>query len=70
VVYAFVPGTDGSITEDSEIVGILYLKPGDMEVLLQTSELQAWEGYMSFQAYEESELEITPSVTLTPTPGG
>jgi hypothetical protein len=70
VVYAFVPGTTGSITEDSEIVGILYLKPADMETLLVTSDLQAWEGYMSYQAYEESELEITPSVTLTPTPGG
>lgn len=70
VVYAFVPGATGSITEGSEIIGVLHLKQRDIDLLLQTSELQAWEGYMSYQAYEESELEITPSVTLTPTPGG
>jgi hypothetical protein len=70
VLYAFVEGTAGSLSEDSEIIGVLYLKQSDMDLLLQTSELQAWEGYQSFQAYEESELEITPSVTLTPTPGG
>jgi hypothetical protein len=72
VLYAFVEGTTGSLSEDSPIIGILYMKPSDMELLLQTSDpgLQAWEGYQSYQYYDESELEITPSITLTPTPGG
>lgn len=70
VLYVFVEGTTGSLSETSEIIGVLYLKQDEMDLLLQTSELQAWEGYQSYQAYEESELEITPSVTLTPTPGG
>jgi hypothetical protein len=70
VLYAFVEGTTGTLSENSEIIGMLYLKQSDMDLLMQTSELQAWEGYQSYQAYEESELEITPSVTLTPTPGG
>lgn len=68
VIYAFVEGTGASLTEDSEIIGILYMKSSDMETLFETSEpgLQAWEGYDSYQYYDESELEITPSVTVTP----
>jgi hypothetical protein len=68
VVYAFVAGTSGTLTEDSEIIGILYLKDSDMQTLFETSQpgLQAWEGYQSYQYYDESELEITPSVTETP----
>ena len=68
VIYAFVPGTTGELTEDSEIIGVLYLKPSDIETLFETSApgLQEWEGYQSYQYYDESELEITPSVTLTP----
>lgn len=70
VIYAFVPGTTGALSADSEIIGVLYMRQDEMDLLMQTSELQAWEGYQTYQAYEESELEITPSITLTPTPGG
>lgn len=70
VVYAFVPGTQGSLTEDSEIVGILLMKPEDMDLLLKTNDLHAWEGFQSYSYYESGEFEVTPSVTLTPTPGG
>jgi len=70
VVYAFVPGTQGSLTEDSEIVGILLMKPEDMDLLLKTNDLHAWEGYQSYTDYESGEFEVTPSVTLTPTPSG
>ena len=70
VIYAFVPGTEGSITEDSEIVGILYMTPEDMDLLIQTNDLHAWEGYQSYTDYQSGEFEVTPSVTLTPTPSG
>jgi hypothetical protein len=68
VIYAFVPGTGGSVTGSSEIIGVLYMKPSDMELLLQTSSLRAWQGFQSFQAYEQQEFVVTPSVTLTPAP--
>ncbi|MCC6803543.1 MAG: hypothetical protein IT319_11725 [Anaerolineae bacterium] len=70
VAYAFVPGTTGSLTEDSEIVGILYLTPSDMDLLVKTSNLHTWDGYKSYEAYDTSEFDVTPSVTLTPTPEG
>lgn len=68
VIYAFVEGTSGSLTEDSEIIGILFLTPDDMTTLFEQSTpgLQAWEGYDTYQYYDESELEITPSMTATP----
>lgn len=68
VIYAFVEGTSGALSEDSEIIGILYLKSSDMDTLFETSDpgLQEWEGYQTYQYYDESELEITPSVTVTP----
>lgn len=70
VVYAFVPGTTGSLSESSEIVGVLYMTPPDMDLLIKTSSLHAWDGYKAYQAYDTSEFEVTPSITLTPTPNG
>lgn len=69
VVYAFVEGPEtGALSANSEIIGMLYFVQEDMDLLMQTTELHTWEGYQSFKTYIESELEVTPSVTLTPTP--
>ncbi|PJF39867.1 MAG: hypothetical protein D6737_03415 [Chloroflexi bacterium] len=73
VVYAFVAGAEtGVLSESSEIVGALYLKPEDAALLLQTSFLHEWEGLQPYSVYtpdeDVAEFEITPSVTLTPTP--
>lgn len=71
VLYAFVPGTSGALTASSEIVGVLYMQPSDMELLLVTSNLHVWEGLNTFEAYSGEEgavFDVTPSVTLTPTP--
>jgi hypothetical protein len=69
VVYAFVAGpTEGQLSESSEIIGVLYMTQHDMDLLLQTNDLHAWEGYQGFSDYEEGEFEVTPSVTITPTP--
>jgi hypothetical protein len=70
VAYAFVPGTSGALSDSSEIVGILYLTPADMDLLVKTSSLHVWDGYKSYEEYDTSEFEVTPSVTLTPTPEG
>lgn len=70
VVYVFVEGPEtGALSESSEIIGVLYFVPEDMQLLLDTTELHAWEGYQTFATYVEGDLEVTPSVTLTPTPG-
>jgi hypothetical protein len=73
VIYAFVAGPNASLTENSEVIAVLYLPPEDMELVIQTSNLHAWEGYADFQTYSSAEgsaFEVTPSVTLTPTPSG
>ena len=70
VVYAFVAGTSGSLSESSEIVGVLYMTPADMDLLIKTSSLHSWDGYKAYQTYDSSAFEVTPSVTLTPTPNG
>ena len=70
VVYAFVAGAEtGTLSASSEIIGMLYFVQSDMDLLLKTSELYNWKGYQSFKAYTDGEFDITPSVTLTPTPG-
>lgn len=70
VVYAFVGGAaEGELSETSEIIGVLYLVPSEMELLIQTQDLHEWEGYQSFAAYNDGPFEVTPSITLTPTPG-
>jgi hypothetical protein len=68
VIYAFVPGTTGALSEDSEIVGVLYLTPSDMDLLIKTSSLHTWDGYQSYTDYDTIEFEVTPEITLTPTP--
>jgi hypothetical protein len=44
-----------------------------MQLILDTSSLYGWKGYEPFSAYapdaENADYAITPSVTLTPTPG-
>src|SRR5690606_27426350 len=70
VVYAFVGGAAvGELSETSEIIGVLYLVPSEMELLIQTQDLHEWEGYQSFAAYNDGPFEVTPSITLTPAPG-
>jgi hypothetical protein len=70
VIYAFVAGTAGALSESSEIVGVLYMTPTDMDLLIKTSNLHAWDGYKLYSAYDTSEYQVTPSVTLTPTATG
>ncbi len=69
VVYVFVEGaTTGEFKADSQIIGALYMTQDQMNTLMDTAELHAWQGYQSYKTYNESELVVTPSVTLTPTP--
>lgn len=69
VIYVFVAGAEeGRLSDSSEIIGALYFTPAEMELLLQTTDLHAWDGYKSYQEYNEGEFEVTPSITLTPTP--
>ncbi|HVU11751.1 MAG TPA: hypothetical protein VHD90_10745 [Phototrophicaceae bacterium] len=69
VIYAFVAGTTGTLSASSEIVGVLYMQPSDMDLLLKTSNLDAWAGYKSYEIYSTATYQVTPSITLTPTPG-
>lgn len=70
VVLGFVPGAEGELTEDSEVIGIWYITPENMELFTQTNNLHSWEGYQPFSTYssevDASEFEVTPSITLTP----
>ena len=69
IIYVFVAGVEeGTLSATSELIGSLYLAPDSVDLLLQTTELHSWEGYGSYKYYMEGELEVTPSVTLTPTP--
>lgn len=67
VIYAFVAGNQGALSETSEVIGILYLTQDDMELLVSTSNLHAWTGYAPYSEYSpEAEFEVTPSITVTP----
>lgn len=68
VVYVFVAGPEeGTLSASSEIIGTLYFTPEDMELLIATQELHAWDGYKSYVEYNTDEFAVTPSITLTPT---
>lgn len=66
VLYVFVGGTEASVLESSEIIGVLYTTDGDMEELLQQSSLHIWEGYQSYETYSDaSPFEVTPEPVST-----
>lgn len=68
VIYVFVAGAEeGVLSGSSEIIGALYFTPAEMDLLLKTTDLHTWDGYKSYQEYNEGEFEVTPSITLTPT---
>ncbi len=72
LVYAFIEGEGGSVSATSEVVGFAYMTEDLMDLLVNTADpgLHEWEGYQTYAAYMDSELEITPSITLTPTREG
>ncbi|MFN8378500.1 MAG: hypothetical protein U0452_07490 [Anaerolineae bacterium] len=64
IVYVFVPGKEGALDGTNEIVGVLYMQASDMETLLKTSSLHAWEGLADFATYgPDSPFEVTPEPT-------
>ena len=72
VIYVFSAGATGAISETSEVFATLYVVPSQMELLINTTSLHAWEGYGSFEQYSETneDFEVTPAITLTPTATG
>jgi hypothetical protein len=74
IVMVFVAGAEnGQLSRASEIVGAYYLTQQQMDLIVDVSSLYAWKGYQPFSAYapdvEDADYAVTPSVTLTPTPG-
>ena len=68
MVYVFVAGESGALGGSNEVVGFAYTTSELMTLLLDTSELHAWEGFQSYSDYMGGALEVTPSITLTPVP--
>lgn len=66
IIYAFIGGIDGTLSANSPIVGALYSSFTDINLMLKTSNLHAWEGYQSYQAYASSVYAVTPSTTASP----
>lgn len=61
LIYVFIGGEDETLAESNEVVGFAYTTEENMQTLLETSELHAWEGFQTYSAYMEGELEITPA---------
>jgi hypothetical protein len=72
LVFVFTAGeASGAISASSEVIGVLYTTPKDMDLFMKTNNLYNWKGYQPYSAYKNSDgaqYDITPSVTLTPTP--
>lgn len=68
LIYVFVEGENGQISDRSEVVGFAYLTPELMQELLTTSNLHTWDGYKTFNEYMQSDFELTPVPTVEATP--
>lgn len=69
IVYVFIAGIEnGVLGENSEVVGAVYLTADQMELFQQTLNLYRWDGFKAYSEYAAADFDVTPSVTLTPTP--
>ncbi len=69
VVSVVVGDANASLLANSDVVAVLYMNPSEMQLILETSELQGWAGYQAYKAYQGATPVITPMYTLTPPPG-
>ncbi len=68
VIWVLVGDAQSSLLANSEVVALLYMTMEQMDLIIQTNELQGWEGYQPFTAYQEAPPVVTPAITLTPVP--
>lgn len=78
-VFVFIAGTaTGTLSENSEIIGVFYTTPHFMDLSLKLGNFYGWKGYQPFSAYVPDpskwetmtpDYKVTQSVTLTPTGG-
>lgn len=69
-VTVLVGDPTASLVTNSDVVAVLYMAPEEMELILDTSELQAWNGYQPYAIYAEATPVLTPRITMTPLPEG
>lgn len=71
IIYAFVAGKEtGTISADSEIFAVLYVRQSDMDLVVENSSLYLWDGYGSYQDYAGRDFDITPIPTIEGTATG
>lgn len=51
VLYAYVEGATGDLTETSEIIGALYMTESEIQQIIDASQFYEWEGYQAFADY-------------------
>jgi len=49
-----------SLTDESEVIGSVYVNPEIYGDIITNSFLHAWEGYMSLEEYNEGDFEVSP----------
>ena len=49
-----------SLTEESQVIGSVYIDPALYDDIIANSFLHEWEGYMSLEEYNEGEFELSP----------
>lgn len=58
VLYAFVAGATGELTDSSQIVGVLYMTDAAMERLINGNSFYNWEGYQGFSDYVDENFDF------------
>jgi hypothetical protein len=68
VVSVLVKSDNASLLANSAVVATLYMSTEEMSLILDTTELLAWEGYQAYSTYSQATPVVTPRITLTPPP--
>ncbi|MFW5748773.1 MAG: DsbA family protein [Chloroflexota bacterium] len=58
IVFVFAPGVDAELTDDSQIVGVVYLAPDLMAEIVGSTPLHEWDGYQTLATYLDSDFEL------------
>jgi hypothetical protein len=69
LIYVFVAGREsGALSENSEVIGALYMTSDTMQQLIEANSLYAWQGYQSYATYAAARLAVTAVPTSSGTP--
>jgi hypothetical protein len=69
IIYVFAPGmATGALDENSPVIGAIYLQTADVEEIVKSTDLYAWEGYTALSTWLDGNFDHKAAATAEAEP--